>query len=173
MKKSLGIYACLLSVMCPVVLHAHGLSPTHYPMGLLPILLARESWPLAFMIPIALIAETIILWAWIRAPGLYGNLWRGFILYMTAHVFETGMWFACPMIGWAAPGWTSSTWETLGALAVCLLGGMIAAVLLGLFLYRGTPVAIWRRVVAVASATLGGYLAALAYGLLLFAAMTS
>jgi hypothetical protein len=166
MKETSRSLILLVAAFCPAILHGHALSPTHYPLGPMPSMLVSESWAFVSMIPVTLIATTIVLWAWIRPPGFGGHLWRALIFYTVSRAFETGMLFACPKIGWTAPGWTSSSLETLGSLAACLVAGLIPATLLGLPLYKGTLLPMWRRVLAVATATAGGYVAAFTCGLL-------
>ena len=143
-------------------------SPTHFPLGTIPIKLVEESWLCVFIFPATIIAMALVLWACIRPPVFVGHLWRGIILYIVARAFEeVGMLFACPLMGWMSPGWTSSSLDTFGSLGVCLIAGLIPSALLGLLLYRGSSVSKWRRLTAVVAATTGGYLVALASALLI------
>jgi hypothetical protein len=163
MKQTSTVLVFFFLAFFPAIVHAHSLSPLHYPLGPLPILLWKEDWAFVFMAPTSYFATTCVLWAWVRPPRLAGHLWRALIIYAVARVFETAMLFVFPLVGWSQPGWTPSSWETVISLVICLLAGAVSAALIGLFLYQGFSSPKWRRLLAVVTATAGGYFAA--YGL--------
>lgn len=160
MKQSSTVLVFFFLISCPAIVHAHSLSPLHYPLGPLPFFLWKEDWVLVLVVPTSLMATTCVLWAWIRPPNLAGHLWRAVIIYAVARASETAMLFTFRMVGWSQPGWTPSSLETMASLVLCLLAGAIPAALIGLFLYQGLSASKWRRLLAVVTATVGGYVAA-------------
>jgi len=157
-------------LLWPSVSSAHELSPTHYPLGPLPILIAPELWLIVFMVPVVLAVETFVLRVWARGLGVKGNLWRVAVLYLVARAAESAVYLSLgaigPFFGWVAPGWTSSATETYGSLLLCLVAALIAKLLVAALLYRHTGLATGRIAKAVGLATLCGYLSAVAWGLL-------
>ena len=158
---------CLL-LLSPGAVWAHALSPTYYPLGHLPVLLGSEWWPFFVLIPLSITVEAFVLWAWASRVGKLGSLWRAAIFYAVARAAETAALFLLesdPLFRHA--GWSSSTVENFGPLALFLTAGLAVAVPVGLLLYRRSAVKAGVVVAAVGTASLAGYLAAFGCSLML------
>ena len=148
-------------LLWPAVVLAHSLSPTHYPVGPVPLLIWQELLPLVFMIPLTLAVETLVLWAWARQLGLLGNLWRTAILYVVGRLSETAA-VACLVAFRLPTGWAGGTAEIWGTLTVFLLAGWAGKLGAARFLYRRAGLRVRQLLVPVAVATVAGYLSAMA-----------
>ena len=152
--------AICLWLFWPVAGWGHALSPTYYPLGPLPILLTAEWWPFAFLIPVTIAVEALILWAWIRRLGLLQSLWRAAVLYVVARAAETALLFALQSIPlFHNAGWGPSTRDFV-PLVLFLAGGLLLVIPVGLLLYRRQQVRRAFVVIAVCSASLAGDLSA-------------
>jgi hypothetical protein len=149
-----------LLLLWPAVAFAHALSPTHFPLGPMPILIWMECRPLVWLLPITLAAETLVLWAWMRQLGVLGNLWRAALLYIAGRVCETAALACLGGIG-MTPGWYGGAPEIFGTLAVCLLAGWAGKLGAARFLYRHAGFHVRELLVPVTVATAAGYVAAL------------
>ena len=167
MRKAFLSFVFGLVLLWPLAGSAHELSPTHYPLGPLPVLIASEMWLIILMLPIVLVVETFVLRVWARKLGVKANLWRVAVLYVVARAAETAAYVSIAAIGsffgWVAPGWTSSAIETFGSLLLCLVAGLIPKLAVALILYRRALLTTAQIASAVGLATLCGYLAAVAW----------
>ena len=128
MKNAMFISLPAVVLLSPTICFAHGLNPFHYALGPLPICMALDSLVVGLVIPITVVIEALVLWPWLRKPGLMGNLWRASIFYIVARIAETVMFLTIlfgPFFRWVAPGETRSAGEAFGALALCLIAGLL------------------------------------------------
>jgi len=61
MRRRLLAFVFGFVLLWPLAGSAHELSPTHDPLGPLPVLVASELWLIVFMLPIVLAVETFVL----------------------------------------------------------------------------------------------------------------
>jgi hypothetical protein len=160
-------FVLCLVLFWPVAGWAHALSPTYYPLGPLPISVGAENWPVFALIPLSILVEAFVLWAWARGLGTLGSLWRATVLYIVAKAAETAAIYVLVSIPrFRGAGWSSSNAENFGPLALCLAAGLVVAVPVGLLLYGRTDMKATRVVIAVCTASLAGYCSALVCSLL-------
>ena len=150
----------------PATSFAHALSVTHYPLGPLPVLMARWAGPITILVvPVALVVETLTLWPWARELGLKGNIWRGAVLYAVGRIAESacviGLDLGAALLGMRPAGW-GSTGEAIGSAMVCVLVGFIPKLMVASPLYRRAGLKEDELFAAVGAATLAGYLSGLA-----------
>lgn len=110
-----------------------------------------------------LTVEFLILWKFIPAIGFWGNLWRSLVLYILAHISESGVLYVFYGILYIGAGWN----EIFLSLIVCLFVNFISKWLAGSFLYTRKDLSFKRLLIATGSGTLGSYFAALGYILLI------
>ncbi len=149
-------------LLWPAVASAHSLSPTHYPLGAIPFTIWQESLSLAFIIPLTLAVETLVMWAWARQLGLLGNLWRTTILYAVGRLSETAA-VMCLVAVRLPTGWAGGAVEILATLTVFLLAGWAGKLGAARFLYRRAGFHVSKLVAPVTVATAAGYVAALSW----------
>jgi len=124
MKKAMLISLPAVILLSPAICSAHGFNPFLYALGPFP-LYGFGSLFIALVIPITVLVETLVLWAWVRRPGLLGNLWRALIFYIAARIAETAAFIFMlfrPFSRWAESG--GSAGEAFGGLALCLIAGL-------------------------------------------------
>jgi hypothetical protein len=139
-----------------------------YPIGPLPFALWQDWWAFSLMAPLAIAAETIVLWYWASRLGFLGNLWRAALLYAAARTGEvTAIWLLPLSSPFHRAGWSFAMAEIYGPVAVCVVCGVVMALPVGLLLYLWKGVKPGRVVAAVCTASAASYFSALAYGLLL------
>ena len=152
-----------VGILFPAVSYGHGLNPTHFPLGPFPLLSFMGGFWGVIVLPIMLTVEFLILWKFMPSLGLWGNLWRSLVLYILAHIFESGILYVFYGILDIGAGWN----EIFLSLTVCLLVNFLSKALAGSFLYKCKNISIKRFLIVIGATTLVSYSAALGYILLI------
>lgn len=162
MKKFLA-FLIGVGILFPAVSYGHGLSVTHFPLGPFPLLSFMGVFWGVLVLPVMLSVEFLILWKFIPALGFLGNLWRSLVLYILAHIFESGVLYIFYGILDIGAGWN----EIFLSLALCLLVNFISKALAGSFLYERKNISTKKFLIVIGATTLASYSAALGYILLI------
>ena len=141
---------------------AHSLNILVFSVGPMPLIMAAQAWPLAFLIPLTIALYTWVLRMWAPHLGLLGNLWRAAGLYFIARIAEGGVLLCAPGLI-SAPGLDGF----FMALIAFLSGVLLVLLVAGRLLYRRTGLPPGRSTMAVCSAVLAGYLVSLAIAALM------
>jgi hypothetical protein len=163
MKKARLISLPAVILLFPAICFAHGFNPFLYALGPFP-LYGFGSLFIALAIPITVLVETLVLWAWVRRPGLPGNLWRASIFYIAARIAETAALIFLsfgPFHGWAQSG--GSIGENFAGLALCLITGLGVKLAIAYGLYARDNLSTGRMIAALSTATIAGYIASLGW----------
>ncbi len=167
MKKARFISLSAVILLSPAICSAHGFNPFLYALGPLSVCAAFSSLFIALVIPITVLVEALVLWAWVHRPGLMGNLWRASIFYIAARIAETAIFlsmFLGPFHGWFEA--SGSAGETFGGLALCFIPGLGVKLALAYWLYARNNLSTGRMIAAVSTAAVAGYIATLGWILL-------
>ena len=126
---------------------AHALSPVHYPLGPIPVMVIREMWWFVPVVAGMIGAEVGVLRLLVPGATLGGSLWRGLLLFVAGHVAETVV-YMIPQV--ALLGWTSDpVYIVAGAAALVVAAGIVVRAILLKGLYRRRKVS-WGRAWLVA-----------------------
>ena len=113
------------------------------------------------------VAEFFIMWGAISRIGFAGSLWRVSALYAISKIIETAGYYAviaaALSFGWA-PGWSSSTMETVVPVILCLGAGIIPKIIIAKPMYKAAEVSWSGITILIIVSSLCGYLAALWVG---------
>lgn len=153
----------LAGLLAPAAANAHALSPVHYPLGPYPFVLPTELWQAAFILPVNILTGVLIMWAFCRKQGFWGNLWRWAMMYIVSQGMQTAILFFPPLI-FAYAGWSSGS-EAFTSMILLLCFGILGAFIVSLILYKRRAASGEKLFLCVAVSVIAGYIAAYATGI--------